>query len=341
MIALNSQTNEVLAMGHEAWQMIGRTPGYIVAVRPLRKGAITDFDVTQRMIRLLLQRAGVSRFNRPRVVICVPSAITEVERRAVTEAARRAGAADAQLIEQPMAAAIGAGLPIHEPIGNMVIDVGGGTTETAVISLGGIVAIQAIRVGSFDIDAAIQSYVRREYGIAIGERTAEEIKVAIGSAYPTSGELRAEVRGRDLMSGLPKTVILTPEEVRQAIDEPVSAIVESVITCLEQGAAGALPRLPLAGHVARRGRRHAPRPRPADRTRDQGAGAPGRRAARVRRARGGPLHRVVRVAQGDVHRSPPLTPHPVRSRANNAAVLGALSKREAERVGVRGRSGER
>jgi rod shape-determining protein MreB len=180
VIALNSQTNEVLAMGQEAWQMIGRTPGYIVAVRPLRKGAITDFDVTQRMIRLLLQRAGVSRFNRPRVVICVPSAITEVERRAVTEAARRAGAADAQLIEQPMAAAIGAGLPIHEPIGNMVIDVGGGTTETAVISLGGIVAIQAIRVGSFDIDAAIQNYVRREYGIAIGERTAEEIKVTIG-----------------------------------------------------------------------------------------------------------------------------------------------------------------
>ena len=221
-------------MGHEAWQMIGRTPGYIVAVRPLRKGAITDFDVTQRMIRLLLQRAGVSRFNRPRVVICVPSAITEVERRAVTEAARRAGAADAQLIEQPMAAAIGAGLPIHEPIGNMVIDVGGGTTETAVISLGGIVAIQAIRVGSFDIDTAIQNYVRREYGIAIGERTAEEIKVAIGSAYPTSGELRAEVRGRDLMSGLPKTVILSPEEVRQAIDEPVSAIVESVITCLSK-----------------------------------------------------------------------------------------------------------
>jgi rod shape-determining protein MreB len=234
VIALNSQTNEVLAMGQEAWQMIGRTPGYIVAVRPLRKGAITDFDVTQRMIRLLLQRAGVSRFNRPRVVICVPSAITEVERRAVTEAARRAGAADAQLIEQPMAAAIGAGLPIHEPIGNLVIDVGGGTTETAVISLGGIVAIQAIRVGSFDIDAAIQSYVRREYGIAIGERTAEEIKVAIGSAYPTSGELRAEVRGRDLMSGLPKTVILTPEEVRQAIDEPVSAIVESVIACLSK-----------------------------------------------------------------------------------------------------------
>jgi rod shape-determining protein MreB len=237
VIALNSQTGDVLAMGHEAWQMIGRTPGYIVAVRPLRQGAITDFDITQRMIRLLLQRAGVNRFNRPRVVICVPSAITEVERRAVTEAARRAGAADAQLLEQPMAAAIGAGLPIHEPVANMVIDVGGGTSETALISLGGIVALQAVRVGSFDIDAAIQTYIRREYGIAVGERTAEEIKMAIGSAWPMEDEVKAEVRGRDLMSGLPKTVILSPQEVREAIDEPVSAIVDSVVSCLGQAPA--------------------------------------------------------------------------------------------------------
>ena len=234
VIALNEQTGDVLAMGHDAWQMIGRTPGYIVAHRPLRKGAITDFDVTQRMIRLLLQRAGVSRFNRPRVLICVPSAITEVEKRAVEEAARRAGATGAYLIEQPMAAAIGAGLPIHEPLGNMVIDVGGGTTETAVISLGGIVALEAVRVGSFDIDAALQNYVRREYGIAIGERTAEEIKVSIGSAYPTEDEVKAEVRGRDLMSGLPKVVILSPEEVREAIEEQVSAIVDSVVSCLGQ-----------------------------------------------------------------------------------------------------------
>jgi rod shape-determining protein MreB len=232
VIALNSQTHDVLAMGHQAWQMIGRTPGYIVAVRPLRQGAITDFDITQRMIRLLLQRAGLSRFHRPRVLICVPSAITEVERRAVKEAARQAGAAEAQLIEQPMAAAIGAGLPIHEPLGNMVVDVGGGTTETAVISLGGIVALQAIRVGSFDIDAAIQTYVRREYGIAIGERTAEEIKLAIGSAFPTDDEVKAEVRGRDLMSGLPKNVILSPEEVRAAIEEQVKAICDSVVQCL-------------------------------------------------------------------------------------------------------------
>ncbi len=234
VIALNSRSGEVLAMGHEAWQMIGRTPSYIVAVRPLRKGAITDFEVTQRMIRLLLQRVGVSRLNRPRVVICVPSAITAVERRAVTEAARRAGAADARLIEQPVAAAIGADLPINEPIGNMVVDIGGGTTESALISLGGVVALEAVRVGSFDIDNAIQGYVRREYGIAVGERTAEEIKIVLGSAYPTAGEVSAEVRGRELMSGLPKTVVLTPDEIRVAIEEPVTAMVDSVVSCLAQ-----------------------------------------------------------------------------------------------------------
>jgi rod shape-determining protein MreB len=234
VIALNSRTGDVLAMGHEAWQMIGRTPGYIVAVRPLRGGAITDFDITQRMIRLLMQRVGVNRFNRPRVVICVPSAITEVERRAVTDAARGAGAAEVQLLEQPMAAAIGAGLPIHEPVGNMVIDVGGGTSETALISLGGVVSLKAVRIGSFDVDSAIQTYVRREYGIAVGERTAEEIKVAIGSAWPVADEYKAEVRGRDLMSGLPKTVILSPEEVRGAIEEPVSAIIDSAVACLGQ-----------------------------------------------------------------------------------------------------------
>jgi rod shape-determining protein MreB and related proteins len=237
VIALNSRNQDVLAMGHEAWQMIGRTPSYIVAVRPLRKGAITDFEVTQRMIRLLMQRVGVSRFNRPRVVVCVPSAITAVEKRAVTEAARRAGAAEAYLLEQPMAAAIGAGLPIHEPLGNMVVDVGGGTSEVALISLGGIVALEAVRVGSFDIDAAIQTFIRREYGIAIGERTAEEIKVTIGSAWPEEDELAAEVRGRELMSGLPKTIVLSAEEVRVAIDEPVSAMIDAVITCLSRAPA--------------------------------------------------------------------------------------------------------
>ncbi len=232
VIALNSRTQDVLAMGQEAWQMIGRTPGYIVAVRPLRGGAITDFEITQRMIRLLFQRAGVNRLYRARVLICVPSAITHVEQRAVLEAARRAGAAQTFLIEQPMAAAIGAGLPIHEPMGNMVIDVGGGTTEVAVISLGGVVALEALRVGSFDIDAAIQAYVRREYGIAIGERTAEEIKLAIGSAWAIDDDFKAEVRGRDLMSGLPKTIVLVPEEVRGAIEEQIRAICDAVIACL-------------------------------------------------------------------------------------------------------------
>ena len=234
VIALNSRTNEVLAMGRDAWKMIGRTPSYIVAVRPLRKGAITDFEVTQEMIRLLLKRVGVNRFNRPRVVICVPSAITAVEKRAVTEAARKAGATEAQLIEQPMAAAIGAGLPINEPMANMVVDIGGGTSETALISLGGVVALQAVRVGSFDIDAAIIIHIRREYGIAIGEQTAEEIKILIGSAYPTPDEVRAEVRGRELMSGLPKTVILSAEEVRTAIAEPVNAMVDSVLSCVAE-----------------------------------------------------------------------------------------------------------
>ena len=234
VIALNSRTNEVLAMGRDAWKMIGRTPSYIVAVRPLRQGAITDFEVTQEMIRLLLKRVGVNRFNRPRVVICVPSAITAVEKRAVTEAARKAGATEAQLIEQPMAAAIGAGLHIHEPMANMVVDIGGGTSETALISPGGIVALQAVRVGSFDIDASIITYIRREYGIAIGEQTAEEIKILIGSAYPTPDEVRAEVRGRELMSGLPKTVILSAAEVRTAIAEPVNTMVDSVLSCVAE-----------------------------------------------------------------------------------------------------------
>ncbi|MFM8522234.1 MAG: rod shape-determining protein, partial [Acidimicrobiaceae bacterium] len=195
VIAVNRRSGEVLATGEEAWQMIGRTPGYIVAVRPLRGGAITDFEVTEKMIRLLLQRAGVSKFSRPKVLICVPSAITEVERRAVTDATRRAGAADAQLLEQPVAAAIGANLPIDEPVGNMVIDLGGGTTETAVLSLGGIVALEAVRVGSFDIDTEIQSFVRRKHFIAIGERTAEEIIKSIVSAMPMPGDSEAEVRG--------------------------------------------------------------------------------------------------------------------------------------------------
>jgi rod shape-determining protein MreB len=212
--------------------MIGRTPSFIVAVRPLRGGAITDFETTEQMIRLLLKRAGVSRFARPKVLICVPSAITEVERRAVTEATRRAGAADAQLLEQPMAAAIGADLPIEEAVGNMVVDIGGGTTETAVISLGGIVTLRAERVGGFTMDEAIQGWVRKEHGLAIGERTAEEIKKQIGSAQPLPTDRDAEVKGRDLVTGLPKTVVLTAVEIREALDEVVTRMIDSVKECL-------------------------------------------------------------------------------------------------------------
>jgi len=234
VIAINDRTKEVLAIGSDAWQMIGRTPANIVLSRPLRGGAITDFETTERMIRLLFQRAGISRLSRSRVLICVPSAITHVEQRAVLEAARRAGASQTFLIEQPMAAAIGASLPIHQPLGNMIVDVGGGTSEVAVLSLGGVVALEAVRTGSFDIDAAIQAYVRREYGMAIGERTAEEIKIAIGSAYPTADEYKAEVRGRDLMSGLAKVIVLTPEEIRDAIEEVIEKVLDPVIRALAQ-----------------------------------------------------------------------------------------------------------
>ena len=232
VIALNTRTHEVLAVGDEVWQLIGRTPGSIVAVRPLREGAITDFGITERTIRLLLRRSGVTKLTRPRVLLCVPSAITSVERRAVKEAARRAGASAAHLIEQPMAAAIGAGLDIHEPVGNMVVDVGGGTTETAVISLGGIVAYRAVRCGGFDMDAAIQDYVRQKYGVAISERTGEELKIAIGSALPYEGEMQAEVHGREVTSGQPRTVVLTPEEIRFALSEQVDLIVDTVLGCL-------------------------------------------------------------------------------------------------------------
>jgi rod shape-determining protein MreB and related proteins len=232
VIALNQRNGDVLAMGKEAYSMIGRTPGHIIAERPLRGGAITDFDMTAKLLQLLLQRVGVRRMTRTRVLICVPSAITEVERRAVTEAAQQAGASSAFLMEEPMAAAIGAQLPVQEPLGNMIVDVGGGTSEVAVISLGGVVACKAVRVGGFDLDAAIQNYVRREYAVAIGERTAEELKVAIGSAYPQASEPRAEIRGRELSTGLPKVVLVEAEAVREALDDSVTAIVGAVVDTL-------------------------------------------------------------------------------------------------------------
>jgi rod shape-determining protein MreB len=232
VVALDSRTREVLAIGTDAWQMIGRTPGYIVAERPLRGGAITDFEVTERMLSVLLHRVGVSRLNRPKVLICVPSAITAVERRAVKEATRRAGASACFLIEQPMAAAIGAGLAIHEPVGNMVVDIGGGTSEMAVISLGGVVAVRAIRCGGFDFDASIQAYIRHEHGVAIGERTAEAVKHAIGSAFAYPGEQNAEIRGREVATGRPKIVVLTPGEIRSALEENVASVIAAAATCL-------------------------------------------------------------------------------------------------------------
>ena len=234
VLALNKETGAVLAMGEEAWQMIGRTPGYIVAVRPLRSGAISDFDITEKLLRLILQRSGVNRFSRPRVLVCVPSALTEVERRAVEEATLSAGARSCYLIEEPMAAAIGAGLPVHEPTGNLVVDVGGGTSEVALISLGGIVTNTAVRLGGFDLDAAIQNYVRREYAMAIGERTSERIKISIGSAFPRSKEDKAELRGRDLATGLPKNVVITSEEIREAINEQIRGILTATIECIGQ-----------------------------------------------------------------------------------------------------------
>ena len=232
VIALNQRNGDVLAMGKEAYSMIGRTPGHIIAERPLRGGAITDFDMTARLLQLLLQRVGVRRMSRTRVLICVPSAITGVERRAVIEAAQQAGATQAFLMEEPMAAAIGAQLPVQEPLGNMIVDVGGGTSEVAVISLGGVVAVKAVRVGGFDLDAAIQNYVRREYAVAIGERTAEQLKVAIGSAYPQANEPRAEIRGRELSTGLPKVVLVGAESIREALDDSVTAIVGAVTDTL-------------------------------------------------------------------------------------------------------------
>jgi rod shape-determining protein MreB len=234
VIAINERTGDILAVGDEAYAMIGRTPGHIVAVRPMRGGAISDFDTTARLIRMLFERVGTGRFGKPRVLICVPSAITEVERRAVQEATLKAGARAAYLVEEPMAAAIGAGLPVHESTGHLVVDIGGGTTEVACIALGGIVAAKAIRVAGFDMDGAIAAHIRHEYAVVIGERTAERVKIAIGSAYPQPGEHEAEVNGRELATGLPKTLLLSAAEVRQALEEPVGQIVQAVVSTLAE-----------------------------------------------------------------------------------------------------------
>lgn len=235
VVAMERDGKAVLAVGEEAKRMIGRTPGNIVAVRPMKDGVIADFDVTMTMLRYFIHRAMPNRgLVRPRVVVAVPSGVTEVERRAVVDATLQAGAREAYLIEEPMAAAIGAGLPVEEPTGNMVVDVGGGTTEVAIISLGGIVTCRSIRVAGDEMDEAIISYVKRTYNLLIGERTAEEIKIQIGSAFPGYDEQEMEVRGRDLVTGLPRTLRVTSEEIRRALGEPVGAILEAIRTTLER-----------------------------------------------------------------------------------------------------------
>ena len=234
VVAVNVKDGRPVAVGAEAKRMIGRTPSHIKAIRPLKDGVIADFDICEKMLRYFIQKVHTSKWAKPRMVICVPSGITPVEQRAVQEAAEFAGARKpAYIIEEPMAAAIGAGLPVQEPTGNMIVDIGGGTTEVAVISLGGVVAAQSARVGGDALDAAIINYIKKEYSLAIGERTAEEIKITLGSAWPLEVELHAEIRGRDLVTGLPKTVVTTTEEIREAIEEPVAAIVDAVKVTLD------------------------------------------------------------------------------------------------------------
>ncbi len=233
VVAINTHTNEALAVGMDAKRMIGRTPSYVQAIRPLRDGVIADFDITERMLRYFIERVHRRRWAKPRIVICVPSGITGVERRAVEEAAYHAGARRAFTIDEPMAAAIGCSLPVNEPIGSMVVDIGGGTTEVAVIALGGIVVSKSVRVGGDEMDERIVEWVKKEHNQLLGLRTAEQIKMTIGSAYPFQDEPNAEVRGRDLMSGLPKTTLITAAEVRAAIEEPVSAIVDAVRVTLD------------------------------------------------------------------------------------------------------------
>ena len=234
VVAMDRRENQVLAIGEEAWSMIGRTPSQIVAVRPLRRGAITDYEVTRQMIRHILRHVGVTRFSRPRALICVPSAITEVERRAVRDAATSAGARSVSLIEEPMAAAIGAGLPVHEPLGNLIVDVGGGTSEVGMVSMGGIIAMRSLRIGGFDMDDAVQRLLRRQYGVAIGERAAERVKMAAGSAYPVTGVAQAQIQGREITSGMPRMVDVSPEEIRESLGDAVAAIVGAARACLAE-----------------------------------------------------------------------------------------------------------
>lgn len=235
VVAIQTNTKEVLAVGEDAKKMIGRTPGNIVAIRPLKDGVIADFDVTQNMLKYFIKKATQQKsIFQPRVVICVPSGVTEVEKRAVEEAAIHAGAKEAYLIEEPMAAAIGAGLPVQEATGSMVVDIGGGTTEVAIISLGGIVTSKSIRVGGDELDEAIVTYIKREYSLMIGERTAENIKIKIGSADKDMEVIKMDIRGRDLISGLPKTLEISSVEIYEALKEPVLNILDAIKSTLEK-----------------------------------------------------------------------------------------------------------
>lgn len=236
VVAIQSGTSNVLAVGEEAKRMLGRTPGSIVAIRPMRNGVIADFEITESMLRYFIKKVHNSKWfvGRPRMVIAIPSGITEVEKRAVKDSALHAGAREVYMIEEPVAAAIGVGLPIQEPSGNMIIDIGGGTTELAVISLAGIVFSKSIRVAGDEMDEAIINYLKKTYNLMIGERTAEEIKIKIGSGYPLDEEMTMEVRGRDLVAGLPKMITISSEEVREALAEPISQIVEAVRITLER-----------------------------------------------------------------------------------------------------------
>lgn len=237
VVAIEKQDQRVLAVGADAKEMLGRTPGSIIAMRPLKDGVIADFDVTEAMLRYFISRAQGKRMPwhpKPRVVVCVPSGVTSVEKRAVFEATITAGARQAFLIEEPMAAAIGAGLPVDSPTGSMVVDIGGGTTEVAVISMGGIVNATSIRIAGDAFDAAVVQYAKTHYNIAIGERTAEEIKITIGSAAPLVEEVDVEVRGRDLLSGLPRTVRIESEEVREALEEPIAKMIQAAKDTLDE-----------------------------------------------------------------------------------------------------------
>ena len=300
VVAVNARDGRLLAVGAEAKRMIGRTPAHIQAIRPLKDGVIADFEICEKMLKYFITKVHPRRLSlHPRMVICVPSGITGVEQRAVQEAAEFAGARKpAYIIEEPMAAAIGAGLPVQEPTGNMIVDIGGGTTEVAVISLGGIVASQSVRVGGDELDDAIVNFIKKEYSLALGDRTAEEVKIALGSAWPLVEEVHAEIRGRDLVTGLPKTIVVSTEEIRDAIEEPVSAIVDAVKVTLDKTPPELAADIMETGIVLDRRRRAAPRPRRPSAARDRHADGHRTRPAARGCHRLGPVARGVRRAEG-------------------------------------------